>query len=788
MIKNYLKVAWRNLSKYKAHTFINVAGLSIGLACSLLILLWVQNEKSIDGFHSSSLYRVYETVHNNGQISGTYDGPGPLAGELKRMFPEVQYATSMGFGELSTFQAGNKVLRMNGNSAEADYFKMFSYPLLEGNAENALKMPFSLAISRKMAKAFYGSPENAIGKTIRYQNSKNFTITAVFEDLPANVSITYDFLTNWDTFLGNNGWAREMGNNGPPCFVTLRKDANATLFDRKLNNFFDVYYHTNLRRQAFHIDLAIQPYAESYLNNDLSTGKPSGGRIETVRLFSVIAVFILLIACINFMNLATARSVKRAREVGVRKAIGALRSSLIQQFISESLMITFIAVVFSVALVIVLLPVFNDITQKQISLPFNQWQFWLTLTAITVITGLVSGSYPALFLSSLKPVKVLKGALKLDTGTTMFRKGLVVFQFVLSAILITGTIIVSRQMNYIQSRYLGYDKENLVYIATEGELNTKYQLFKQELLSKADIQSVSKINTAPQDIYGSTGAVGWIGKDTSRIDMFTQVTVGYDFMKTMKLGIVVGRDFSKEHPTDSNNYILNETAIKATGYKNPIGKPFRLFGRPGTIIGVVKDFNFHSMSTAIGPIVFHYGENTPGVVLIRTQAGRTKEALADIEALCKQINPAFPPTWYFVDQQYQKMYQNEQVINKLADAFAGLAIFISCLGLLGLAMFTAEQRRKEISIRKVLGASIGSLFELLSREFIILILIAFVIATPSSWYAMNKWLMNYVYHTPLQWWVFALSAALILFIALATISFQVIKAALVNPVKSLRSE
>ncbi|MGZ3778745.1 MAG: ABC transporter permease, partial [Mucilaginibacter sp.] len=605
MIKNYLKVAWRNLAKNKAHTFINIAGLSVGLACSLLILLWVQNEKSIDAFHKNSgqLFRVYEIYHENSQVSGAgYDAPGVLADELKRVIPEVQYAVNMGFGELSTFQVGDKVLRINGNSAGADYFKMFSYPLLQGTPETALKVPFSIAISRKMADQFFGSPENAIGKTIRYQNNKSFTVTAVFENLPKNVSVNFDFLTNWEAFLINNPWARNMGNNGPPAYLMLRKDANAALVDKKITHFLQDFFHTNRKTASFYIDLGLQPYAESYLHNNFQNGHPDGGRIEYVHLFSIIAVFILLIACINFMNLTTARSLKRAKEVGVRKAVGALRSSLIRQFISESMLITVIAVAFSLFIVVALLPAFNQITQKYIELPFDQLSFWLKLVAITLITGLVSGSYPALFLSSFNPVKVLKGTLKLDTGTTVFRKGLVVFQFVLSIILITGTIIVSRQMNYIQSKNLGYDKENLVYIWSEGELAAKYALFKQKLLNQSDIQSVSHITTPPQDIYGSTGAVDWIGRDTTRVDMFTQVTVGYDFLKTMKMPLASGRDFSKDYATDTSNYVLNESAAKATGYKDPIGQPFRLFGKPGTIIGVVKDFHFHSMHTPIGPM------------------------------------------------------------------------------------------------------------------------------------------------------------------------------------------
>lgn len=791
MIKNYLKVAWRNLLRNKSHSFINIAGLSVGLACSLLILLWVQNELSIDAFHKNSnrLFTVYGVVHNNHVINGTYNTPGILADELKKVIPEVEYATGMGFGESSVFRVGDKTLKINGNSAGADYFKMFSYPLLQGSAQTALNSPVAIAISRKMAEQFFGSPENAMGKIVRYQNSKDFMVSAVFENLPKNVSQRFEFLTNWEAFLTNNPWARDMGNTGPPTYIMLHRDANAGLVNKKIANFYDLYFHVNRKANPYYVDLALQPFAESYLHNNIDNGKPNGGRIEYVHLFSIIAIFILLIACINFMNLTTARSVKRAREIGVRKVVGALRSSLIWQFISESLLITAMAVVVSLVLLVLLLPMFNQITQKQIELPFNQMFFWIKLAAITLITGLISGSYPALFLSSFNPVKVLKGTLKLDAGTTIFRKGLVVFQFVLSVTLITGTIIVSRQMNYIQSKNLGYDKENLVFSVLEGELTNKYELFKNELLNMPGIQSVTRISAPPTDIYGSTGAVSWIGKDTTTITMFTQVSVGYDFLKTMRMQLLSGRDFSKDFPTDTANYILNEAAIKATGYKDPIGQLFTLFGKPGKIIGAVKDFHFHSMHEQIGPMVLRAGENVPGGgVLVRTQPGKTREALAGLERLSKQLNPAFPPTFYFVDQQYQNLYQSEQTINKLSNAFAFLAIFISCLGLLGLAMFTAEQRIKEIGIRKVLGASVRSLFGLMSKEFLLLVIIALFIATPVTWYAMNNWLRGFAYRTPLQWWVFAISGGLIILIALATVSFQAIKAALVNPIKSLRSE
>lgn len=791
MIRNYIKIAWRNLLRNKSHSLINIAGLSVGLASGLLILFWVQNEYSVDSFfqHKERLFKIYKTNYDHHVPSGGYEVPGPLADELKRRFPDIEYATSFAFGETSAFQAGEKVAKMNGNAAGADFFKMFSYPLLAGSAQAALSSPEAIAISRNMAEIFYGSAQQAIGKTIRYQNQKDFKVTAVFENLPKNASQSFDFLINWEAFLVNTSWARDMGNNGPTAYVMLRPNANVAAVNANIAHVFDLYYHINRSTANWYADIALQPYADVYLHGDAASGKPAGGRIEYVHLFSIVAVFIMLIACINFMNLSTARSVKRAKEVGVRKVAGALRGSLIRQFLVESLLITSIAVVIALVLVLLLLPEFNQITKKQLNLPFTKSYFWLTITGITLVTGLIAGSYPALFLSAFKPIKVLKTTVKLETGTLFFRKGLVIFQFVLSVVLVTSTLIVSRQMHYLATRDLGYDRENVVYLPIEGTLTTRYAVFKQELLSRPGIASVSRLSSAPVDIYGSSPAVDWTGHDSTMNILFTRAVIGYDYFKTMKLTLLAGREFSIAYPSDSANYILNETALKLTGYKDPIGKPFRYMGRRGTIVGIVKDFHFHSLHDPIGPMVLTSGENANwGVVLVRTQPGKTATALAAIKDLSKTLNPAFPPVVYFVDEQYQLLYQNEQVINQLSHIFAGLAIFISCLGLLGLAMFTAEQRVKEIGIRKVLGAGIGSLFRLLSAEFIMLIGIAIAIALPLSWYATHGWLQGFAYRTSLPWWVFALSAILIVAVALLTISFQIIKAALLNPVKSLRGE
>lgn len=789
MLKNYFKVAWRNLWRNKFFSVINIAGLGLGMACSILIILWVQNELSFDAFHTkgSRLYAVIERQYYDHKIMGQYSVPGVLADEMKKALPQVELAAGMAWNSQNTFRVGTKIIKLEGNSAGADYFKMFSYPLLYGSAETALNTPVSIAISRKMAGEFFGSPQAAMGKTLRYENKKDFTVTAVFEDLPHNVSTRFEFLINWYSFLEENKWAKDWGNNGPSAFIMLREGTNAELFDKKLAHFLDTYDKD--QSAAFREQLGIQKYDQVYLHSNFKEGKPEEGRIEYVHLFSIIAVFILVIACINFMNLTTARSVKRAREIGVRKVVGAVRRVLIQQFVGEAVLLTCFAAVIALIIVLLLLPVFNSITQKQIEFPFGQINFWLSLAGLTLITGLLSGSYPALFLSSFNPVKVLKGAVKLSTGAAWFRKGLVVFQFVLSVVLIIGTIVISKQVNYVQTKNLGYDRENLIYIPLEGDLTTKYKVFKDEILKMPGVQQVTKISDAPTNFGSTTSGVKWTGKDPNVNVMFTQVSIGYDFIKTMKLKMVAGREFSRDFTTDSANYIINETALKRIGYTDPIGKPFTMWGKPGKIVGVVKDFHFNSLRDPILPLIIHFGEEQNyGMALIRTKPGQTKQALASAEKICRELNPNFQFSYYFADAEYQKQYQNEQVVGKLSNAFAFLAIFISCLGLLGLAMFTAEQRIKEIGIRKVLGASVGSLFTLLSKEFLILVMLALCIASPLAWFAMNKWLQSYSYRTTVDWWVFALSGVIAIIIALITVSFQSFKAALMNPVKSLRSE
>ncbi|HLK96716.1 MAG TPA: FtsX-like permease family protein, partial [Hymenobacter sp.] len=498
----------------------------------------------------------------------------------------------------------------------------------------------------------------------------------------------------------------------------------------------------------------------------------------------------LLIASINFMNLATARSVKRAREVGVRKVVGAGRASLIGQFMGEALLLTTLALLVAVGLVTLLLPVFNQLTEKQLSLPLNVPQGWVILFGLLVMMSSLAGSYPALFLSSLNPVRVLKGAVHVGASAQLFRRGLVVFQFVLSMLMVVGTLVIYRQLQYIQTKNLGYDRENLIQISTNNsELGSKYLTFKYELLSKPGIRSVTFSQTSPLGNGNTTDGVSWRGKDPTSAIQFNQTAVGYDFAKTLNIKLIRGRDFSPAFGTDSTNYVINQAAAKRMGYKDPVGQPLTFWGKPGTIVGVLEDFHFNSLHVAIRPLIIRLQPtNYYGQILIRTQPGQINQALASIEALHQELSPKDPFAYSFVDTDYAKLYKSETVVGTLATVFAGMAIFIACLGLFGLAAFTAEQRTKEIGVRKVLGASVTSIVTLLSKDLLKLVLIAILIATPLAWYAMNRWLQGFAYKVNMEWWVFAVAGLLAVGIALLTVSFQSMKAALVNPVKSLGSE
>ncbi|HTN38007.1 MAG TPA: FtsX-like permease family protein [Arachidicoccus sp.] len=794
MIKNYFKTAWRNLFRNKIFSLINVLGLALGLTFSLFIFLWVKDEQNIGKFNqdSAEIFKVYERQFTGGTIKTQPNTPGILAAEMKKVLPQVQFAS--GFSDYlpnNTFRVGDKIIEKSGAFADEDFFKIFNYHLINGSASSALSGPVDIAISKSMAMQFYGSAENAISKTIRFNDTIDLRVSSVFE-IPKNAppNMKFEYLINWKVFLGKFKNMQSWSNTGVSTFVMLKKETNPETFKGEVRNFLDKYADFD---KHYKEELGLQRFDEMYLYSQFDgNGNPEGGRIAYVRLFSLVAFFILLIACINFMNLTTARSAKRAKEVGVRKIVGAYRLSLILQFLGEALVLAFISMIIAIGLVNFLLPVFNQITQKNINFPIYDRSFWLSLVTITIFTGLISGVYPALFLSSFNPIKVLKGSVKTGRGSIMFRRSLVVLQFVLSIILIIAAIVVSRQVNYIQTKNLGYNRNNLIYIQQKGALRQRYKLFKQEVSKMPSIESISRISSpTPTDIRSSTSGIDWEMKSPNIRPIFSDVGVGYEFANTMKIDFLLGHDFRRGFATDSVGYILNETAVKEIGYKDPIGKSFSMWGEKGTIIGVVRDFNFTSLRTAVGPMILYLEDKDvdgDGTILIRAQPGKTRDVLTGLESTWKKINPEFPFSYSFADAAYEQLYKSEQMAGRLSNIFAVLAIFISCLGLLGLVMFTAEQRRKEIGIRKVMGARPGSLFILLSREFIFLVLIASLIAMPIAWISMNNWLQNYSYHIHFSWWIFAVGGGLSIFLTLLTVSFQAIKAARINPIISLRTE
>lgn len=799
MIKNFILVTLRTVLRNKTFAIINILGLSLGMACSLLIILWVQDEAGMDHFHKNTenIYQLYEREFTDGKVNGGPWTQGILANELKRRVPEIRYASGFD-GDMSvTFGVGEKFITMKGAAADSDFFKIFDYTFLTGHPASILTNPDEIVISRTMADNFFGSPSAAINKSIRYNDSRDFRISAVYEDVPRNSSDQFDFIVNWQFHLDHVGWLKEWIYRTPKTYVALVPGTDPAKIENRIKNFLDDYIKRT-GSGGYHLELGLQRFDRSYLYSNYKNGFPDGGRIEYVHLFSLVAVFILLIAGINFMNLSTARSVKRAKEVGIRKTIGARRFWLIAQFIGEAVLFTFIAILIALLLVICLLPAFNSITGKHIILPASQVSFWSMLVVLALVMGFGAGSYPALFLSSLNPVTVLKGSLKFSFNAILFRKGLVVFQFALSIILIIGTMVISKQINFVQTQSLGINKENLIYVPFQGDMaRQKYGVFKQQLAGMPGIKAISRADQFPTDIHAHAYDMQWEGKDPNEKTVVLHTTVGYDYLKFMNLALLQGRDFSESFASDnfedtvsrSPGIIINETALKVTGYKDPIGKRLGLFGRTGKIIGVVKDFHFQSLHDPIEPLVILLTDNLDwGNALIRTEPGKTKEALSSIAKVYAQLEPKFPFKYSFADEEYQKLYENEELLVNLSTIFSILAIFISCLGLLGLAMFTVEQRTKEIGIRKVLGATEFMIFRLLSKDFIQLVGIAFVVAAPVSWLVMDHWLSGYAYRTNIGFALFALAGATTGLIALLTISIQTARVAFANPVKSIRTE
>lgn len=798
MIRHYILVASRNMLRSKAFSMINIVGLALGLACSLMIYLWAEDEKRVDNFHANKdrLFRVYIHQQFDGQSETSYNTPALLPAELKKAFPEIAFATgfvkyfrlSLQDDVYETFQVGEIIHKMKGGRAEPDFFKMFTYPLLYGSAETALKRPESLSISRKMAELYFGSADAALGQSVRFDGRKDLTVTAVFENVPMNSTDQFDYLMNWDAWVAENPFKQSWGHFGTSTYIQLRPDANAPAVNAKIKDFMTKFLQGY--PADYKAELALAPFGDQYLYANFENGKPAAGRVEYVKLFSWIGVFILAIACINFMNLATARGAKRAKEVGVRKVAGSPRSFLIFQFMGEAILVTIFSTIIALAIAGLALPSFNMLTGKQMMLPLNDISFVLKLIVLMLVTGIFSGSYPALFLSSFQPAKILKGTFSFNARAINLRKSLVVIQFVLSLILLVATIVISQQINFLQTKNLGYDRENVIYIPLEGDLVKNYDLFRKEASATPGVKAVDRCSQFPHTMGFRAAAVEWDGAGLKSNIIFNMASVGFDFVDAMKLQLKEGRGFSRDIPGDSMNFLVNEEAVRQMGIKDPVGHQLTIWGsKKGTVVGVLKDYHTGSLRVKIDPLILDVKETLNfGTILVRTNAGETVLALENLEKVWQKLNPDFPFQYSFMDQHYGNMYTSENIIGKLSNVFAFLAVAISCMGLLGLAMFSAEQRRKELSIRKILGASISNIITRFSNDFIKLIFIALIVAIPVSWFIMIQWLKGFAYSVELNWWMFALAAVGTIVLTMLTISVQAITSAMENPADNLRSE
>jgi putative ABC transport system permease protein len=785
MFKNHLKITWRNLLKNKSFTIINIAGLAVGMASAALILFWVQNEVSYDQFHAKKdrLYRMYNRSKIEGEIWAWGTTPKPMMAALKQDYPQVEQAARATQASF-LFTLDNKHLTLPGVFTDPDFLTMFSLPLIEGNPKTALNDMKSLVLTEKTAIKLFGNT-NVLGKTVKIDSVDYFTVTGVMKDLPNNTRFDFEYLMTWKYWEKVNGGVdKNWGNNSVTTYALLKPGVTEAYFNTQVKNI------TRSHSDVKDIDVFVHPITKWRLYSKFDNGQIVGGRITTIKLFSTIAVFILLIACINFMNLSTARSEKRAKEVGIRKVVGAGKGGLIAQFMGESVMIALLAGIVALAIVQISLPPFNILTEKQLFIPFASPVFWLVVVTFILFTGVVSGSYPALYLSSFAPVKVLKGTFKAANAAFSPRKILVVTQFTFAIVLIISTIIVREQLDYAQNRDVGYKKNNLVYTFIQGNIDKNYQLIRNELMTSGAATAVTKTSAPMTEGRSDSWGFSWQGKDPNAKIDFNVFNVDGDFSKTMNLKIVEGRDIDiKNYPSDSSAILVNQAALKLIKFKNPIGQTIMNGDQKLTIVGVVKDFILQSPYEPVKQMIIQGQKSWFDVIHYKlNEKNTTAENLKLAEAVFKKYNSEYPFEYHFIDEEYNKKFADEQRVGTLASLFAGLTIFISCLGLFGLATYMAQNRIKEIGVRKVLGASVFGVTSMLSKDFLKLVAIAFLVATPIAWYGMEHWLQTYAYRINISAWVFAIAAFVTTLLSIVTVSFQAVKAALANPVKSLRSE
>lgn len=785
MIKNYFKVAWRNMVRDKAFSFINITGLAIGMASAILVLVWISYQFSVDQFHEKK-DRIYE-IYNLGTFDGrkeAWNGTSSLLGPvLKANYPQVEEMFRTNWVANLIFTTGEKHLEARGLFTDPGFLKSLDFPLVKGNKNTALDKPESVVLTESFAKKLFNDI-NVVGQPMRVDSNANFTVTGIIKDLPSNTRFEFDYLIPM-TYRKQINWEiAKWEDYGVGTFVMLKPGVSETEANKLFRNVMQKH------APAMKNKLFVHPMPKWFLYSQSENGKLTTGRIKAVRMFAIIGAFILLIACINYMNLSTAKSEKRAREVGIRKVVGAKKASLVWQFIGESVLIAFVAG--SIALLLAELSIgwFNDLVYSSLSIPYSYPYFWLYGILFILVTGIIAGSYPALYLSAHRPIRVLKGAVKAVNALVTPRKVLVVFQFSFAIVFIVCTIVIYRQIKFGQDQDPGFNTDNLVYVYLRGNINNKYPAIRNELYTTGAIESVTRTNSPITSVWTWDPTFEWTGKDPNLSISFSTYHSDNDFAKTMGLTLVAGRDINTlKYPADTMAVLLNETAVRTMGLKEPVGQYLKSSQGNWQIVGVVKDFISGSPYFPVNPVIIQGPKNWLGTLSFRLIKNKpVSDNLARIGAVLKKYNPDYPSNFIFVDEERARELKGHEHTGKLAALFAGLAIFISCLGLYALASYMATNRIKEIGVRKVLGASVSSITTMLSKDFLKLIIIAFAIASPIAWWMMYSWLNNYTYRVELSWWIFVVTALLSVFIALITVSFQAVKAGLSNPVKSLRTE
>lgn len=787
MLKTYFKIAWRNLIGNKVSSIINIGGLAIGMAVSFMLLLYVYNEFSFDKFHANNgrLYQVFKNQPMNGEIKTKYTTPQKLAPILQKDIPEVENTARVSDVMMPLVAYNNKALKLKAIAADPSFLQLFSFEQISGNKGDALTDQSAIVLSQSAAKALFGNTD-PVGQIVKY-NDVPLKVTAIIKDNPQNSSFNFNAIIPWQGFLAQLPWLKDEGwdNYSYATYVLLKPGASLASANGKIKDIIGQHFAADKN-----IKLFMCPFNRLHLYGEFKNGVNSGGSIAYVRLFLFLAIGILLIACINFMNLSTARSQRRAKEVGIRKAMGAQRLALVKQFMGESLLMALLAFLLSLIFIVLLLPAFTTIIHIQLNLPYSNVWAWCIALAVTLFTGLIAGSYPALFLSSFNPVKVLKGQFTAIKTTVRPRQVLVIIQFTFAVCLILSSIFIYKQIKYIADKPVGYNRNGLIEMPLDGAMFGQFESFRRDAIAAGAIMDAAVISESINNVTGATWANYWPGQlpgeDKIPIDC---MAVTYHFINTYQLKITEGRDFDRGRPSDSTAVVLNQAAVKLMRLKNPVGQNIKWMGGNRTVIGVVKDFVWGSPYEPVKPTIIGFSKDWIGNIGLRLNPNLSaSKSLALLALVYKKYNPTYPFEYTFTDESFSKKFQSEELLGIMAIIFTCLAVIISCLGLLGLASFSAEQRRKEISIRKVLGASVSNLWFKLSQEFVKLVIISFIIGSAISWYNIHQWLTQYTYHTTMNVTVFALTLVLSVVICLLAVSWQAIKAAWVNPVKNLRNE